>query len=127
MKMLEGKGFKREFILERMRTFVGLKIPALEVDSGVSLMTTTNLTLEEMTKVEGHAVLTLKITDGKVEDCHLRGNRGQPLLRGAARPPPLDEASWLSAASAASVAVRHILTAIQAMENALGVQSTSRR
>jgi coenzyme F420-reducing hydrogenase gamma subunit len=30
MKMLEGKGFKREFIIERMRTFVGLKIPALE-------------------------------------------------------------------------------------------------
>ena len=27
-KMLKGKGFKREFIEERMRTFVGLKIPA---------------------------------------------------------------------------------------------------
>jgi coenzyme F420-reducing hydrogenase gamma subunit len=34
MKMLEGKGFKRDFILERMRTFVGLKIPALETAAG---------------------------------------------------------------------------------------------
>lgn len=34
MKMLEGKGFKRDFILERMRTFVGLKIPALEATAG---------------------------------------------------------------------------------------------
>jgi len=34
MKMLEGKGFKRDFILERMRTFVGLKIPALETTAG---------------------------------------------------------------------------------------------
>ena len=30
VKMLEDKGFTREFIQERMRTFVGLKIPALE-------------------------------------------------------------------------------------------------
>jgi len=34
MKMLEGKGFKRDFIIERMRTFVGLKIPALETTAG---------------------------------------------------------------------------------------------
>ena len=34
VKMLEGKGFKRDFILERMRTFVGLKIPALETTAG---------------------------------------------------------------------------------------------
>jgi coenzyme F420-reducing hydrogenase gamma subunit len=34
MKMLEGKGFKRDFIVERMRTFVGLKIPALETTAG---------------------------------------------------------------------------------------------
>jgi len=32
--MLDGKGFKRDFILERMRTFVGLKIPALEATAG---------------------------------------------------------------------------------------------
>ncbi len=30
LDLLEGKGFSREFILERMRTFVGLKIPELE-------------------------------------------------------------------------------------------------
>ncbi len=34
MKMLEGKGFSRDFILERMRTFVGRKIPALEATAG---------------------------------------------------------------------------------------------
>jgi sulfhydrogenase subunit delta len=34
MKMLEGKGFTRDFIIERMRTFVGTKIPALETTAG---------------------------------------------------------------------------------------------
>ncbi len=34
IRMLEGKGFKREFIIERMRTFVGLKIPELEATTG---------------------------------------------------------------------------------------------
>jgi len=34
VKMLEGKGLERDFILERMRTFVGLKIPALETTAG---------------------------------------------------------------------------------------------
>ncbi len=34
IKMLEGKGFTRDFILERMRTFVGLKIPELEATAG---------------------------------------------------------------------------------------------
>jgi len=34
IKMLEGKGFDRAFIIERMRTFVGSKIPALETTAG---------------------------------------------------------------------------------------------
>ena len=31
--LLRSKGFSQEFILERMRTFVGLKIPALELET----------------------------------------------------------------------------------------------
>lgn len=31
VELLESKGFRQDFILERMRTFVGLKVPPLEV------------------------------------------------------------------------------------------------
>lgn len=34
VRMLQGKGFEREFIVERMRTFVGLKIPSLDTAAG---------------------------------------------------------------------------------------------
>ncbi|HUS82852.1 MAG TPA: hypothetical protein VM013_06330 [Dehalococcoidia bacterium] len=59
-------------------------------------MTTTNLTLEELTKIEGHAVLSLKITDGKVEDCHLRGIEGSRYFEGLLVGRRYDEAYWIA-------------------------------
>jgi len=87
-------------------------------------MTTTSLTLEEMTKVEGHAVLTLKITDGKVEDVHLRGIEGSRYFEGLLVHRAYNEASWLSARICGICSCGHTVAAIEAMENALGVQST---
>jgi sulfhydrogenase subunit alpha len=87
-------------------------------------MTTTSLTLEEMTKIEGHAVLTLKITDGKVEDVHLRGIEGSRYFEGLLVGRRYDEASWLSARICGICSCGHTIAAIEAMENALAVQST---
>jgi len=87
-------------------------------------MTTTSLTLEEMTKIEGHAVLSLKITDGKVEDCHIRGIEGSRYFEGLLVHRNYDEASWLSARICGICSCGHTIAAIEAMEDALGVQST---
>jgi len=59
-------------------------------------MTITSLTLEEMTKIEGHAALTLKITDGKVEDAHLRAIEGSRYFEGLLVGRRYDEAYWIS-------------------------------
>lgn len=87
-------------------------------------MTTTNLILDEMTKLEGHAVLTLKVTDGKIEECRLRGVEGSRYFEGLLVHRNYDEASWLSARICGICSCGHTVAAIEAMEDALGVQST---
>ncbi len=59
-------------------------------------MTTTNLTLDEITKIEGHAVLELKVSDGKIEDCHLRDVEGSRYFEGLVVGRRFDEAYWLT-------------------------------
>jgi len=83
-----------------------------------------NITLEEMTKIEGHAVLNLKITDGKVEDVHLRAIEGSRYFEGLLVNRRYDEASWLSARICGICSCGHTVAAIEAMENAMGVEAT---
>jgi sulfhydrogenase subunit alpha len=87
-------------------------------------MTTTNLTLEEMTKIEGHAVLVLKVSDGKVEDVHLRGVEGSRYFEGLLVGRRYDEASWIASRICGICSCAHTIAAIEAMENALGVEAT---
>ena len=89
MKMLEGKGFSARLHHRTNAHFRRPEDSCARNYSGVSLMTTTNLTLDEITKIEGHAVLELKITDGKIEDCHLRDVEGSRYFEGLRRRPPL--------------------------------------
>jgi coenzyme F420-reducing hydrogenase alpha subunit len=77
-----------------------------------------------MTKVEGHAILTLKITDGKVEDVHLRGIEGSRYFEGLLVHRAYNEASWISARICGICSCGHTIAAIKAMENALGVQAS---
>ena len=59
-------------------------------------MTTMNLTSEELTKIEGHAVLHLKVTDGKIEECRLRDVEGSRYFEGLVVGRRYDEAWWLT-------------------------------
>jgi len=54
------------------------------------------ITLEDMTKIEGHAVLSLRVSDGKVEDCHLRAVEGSRYFEGLLVHRRYDEASWIA-------------------------------
>jgi len=57
---------------------------------------TKNITLEEMTKIEGHASLVLSTSDGKVEDCYLRAIEGSRYFEGLLVGRRYDEAYWIS-------------------------------
>jgi coenzyme F420-reducing hydrogenase alpha subunit len=57
---------------------------------------TKNITLEDITKIEGHAVLVLRVSDGKVEDCHLRAIEGSRYFEGLLVGRRYDEASWIA-------------------------------
>jgi coenzyme F420-reducing hydrogenase alpha subunit len=57
---------------------------------------TKNITLEDITKIEGHAVLVLRVSDGKVEDCQLRAVEGSRYFEGLLVGRRYDEASWIA-------------------------------
>jgi len=57
---------------------------------------TKSITLEDITKIEGHAVLVLRVSDGKVEDCHLRAIEGSRYFEGLLVGRRYDEASWIA-------------------------------
>jgi len=57
---------------------------------------TKSITLEDITKIEGHAVLVLRVSDGKVEDCQLRAVEGSRYFEGLLVGRRYDEASWIA-------------------------------
>ena len=57
---------------------------------------TKSITLEDITKIEGHAVLVLRVSDGKVEDCQLRAVDGSRYFEGLLVGRRYDEASWIA-------------------------------
>ena len=54
------------------------------------------ITLEDITKIEGHAVLVLSGSDGKVEDCYLRAIEGSRYFEGLLVGRRYDEAYWIA-------------------------------
>ena len=57
---------------------------------------TKSITLEDITKIEGHAVLVLSGSDGKIEDCHLRAIEGSRYFEGLLVGRRYDEAYWIA-------------------------------
>jgi coenzyme F420-reducing hydrogenase alpha subunit len=57
---------------------------------------TNTITLEDITKIEGHAVLCLRVSNGKVEDCYLRAIEGSRYFEGILVGRRYDEAYWIS-------------------------------
>jgi coenzyme F420-reducing hydrogenase alpha subunit len=57
---------------------------------------TKSITLEDITKIEGHAVLVLNTSNGRVEDCQLRAIEGSRYFEGLLVGRRYDEAYWIS-------------------------------
>ncbi len=78
--------------------------------------------VNEMTKVEGHATLVLRISDGRVEQCDLRTVEGSRYFEGILLHRRYDEASEIASRICGICSCAHTVCAIQAIENALGIQ-----
>lgn len=79
------------------------------------------IVLEEMTKVEGHATLALRVSDGRVDQCELRTVEGSRYFEGILLRRRYDEASEIASRICGICSCAHTVCAIQAIENALGV------
>ncbi len=79
------------------------------------------IVLEEMTKVEGHATLALRVSNGRVDQCELRTVEGSRYFEGILLRRRYDEASEIASRICGICSCAHTVCAIQAIENGLGV------
>ena len=78
------------------------------------------IVLEELTKVEGHATLALRVSNGRVDQCELRTVEGSRYFEGILLRRRYDEASEIASRICGICSCAHTVCAIQAIENALG-------
>jgi len=78
--------------------------------------------LDHITKIEGHAKLKLKIDGGKVKKCQLEVFEGARYFEGILRGRRYNEAPHLTSRICGVCSQAHLITALQAIENALVVE-----
>lgn len=79
-----------------------------------------NITINHITKIEGHASLTLGIKDGKVTVCELGSTEGSRYFEGLVVGRKYFEAHEITSRICGICSTAHIIAAITAIENALG-------
>ncbi len=79
------------------------------------------IVLEEMTKVEGHATLALRVSNGRVDQCELRTVEGSRYFEGILLHRRYNEASEIASRICGICSCAHTVCAVQAIENALGL------
>ncbi|MFH1401151.1 MAG: nickel-dependent hydrogenase large subunit, partial [Nanoarchaeota archaeon] len=79
------------------------------------------ITLNHITKIEGHAKLSLKIEKGKVVECKLSATEGARYFEGMVRGRHYFEAHEMTSRICGICSCGHVVAAIQAVEDALGL------
>ena len=77
--------------------------------------------LEHITKIEGHATLTLSIDNGIIKKCELGAVEGSRYFEGILRGRLCTEAPEITSRICGICSCAHTICAIQAVENALGI------
>jgi coenzyme F420-reducing hydrogenase alpha subunit len=80
--------------------------------------------LDHMTKVEGHATLTVSIDNGQVRKCELGSVEGSRYFEGLLKGRKAYEASEITSRICGICSCAHTICAIQAVESALGIKPT---
>ncbi|MFC1648843.1 Ni/Fe hydrogenase subunit alpha [Nanoarchaeota archaeon] len=82
------------------------------------------ISINHLTKIEGTASLTLKIEKGQVQKCELRAVEGSRYFEGLLVGKQYNEASWISSRICGICSCAHTVTAVKAIEQALGIKVT---
>jgi len=80
--------------------------------------------LEHITKIEGHATLTLAVDKGEVKKCELGSFEGSRYFEGILKGRRIYEAPEITSRICGICSTIHYLTSTQAVENALGLKPT---
>ncbi len=82
---------------------------------------TKKITLDHVTKVEGHAEVHIKIKDGKVQECHVHSVEGARYFESIIKGRKYDEISLITSRICGICSCGHTVASITATERALGV------
>ena len=80
------------------------------------------ITLNHITKIEGHAKLNLSMEGGKVTKCELSATEGSRYFEGIVRGRKYYEAHEMTSRICGICSCAHVIAALSAVEDALGVQ-----
>jgi len=83
---------------------------------------TKKITLEHITKVEGHAEVNIKIKDGVIEACHVHSIEGARYFEGIIKGRKYDEITLITSRICGICSCGHTIASIKAIENALGIK-----
>jgi coenzyme F420-reducing hydrogenase alpha subunit len=83
-----------------------------------------DITMENLSKMEGHADLEVKVRDGKVENVRFKITENQRFYEQAARGQPIATVHQLMSRICGTCSVAHMICCIEAIENAMGITPT---
>ncbi len=81
-----------------------------------------DLTIDPISKIEGHAELDIKVRNGKVEDLKLKVNENKRFYTQAVRGKPYNSVPQLVSRICGTCSIAHLNCSIEAFENALGIE-----
>lgn len=80
------------------------------------------ITLDHITKIEGHASLKVRVEKGKVKRCELGSTEGARFFEGLVVGRPYDDASEMVMRICGICSVGHFTASLKALEDAMGVK-----
>ncbi len=80
------------------------------------------ITLNHITKVEGHAEVNIKIKDGKIEECHVHSVEGARYFEGIIKGRKWDEITLITSRICGICSCGHTIASISAIENAFNIK-----
>lgn len=85
---------------------------------------TKRITLNHVTKVEGHAEVDISIKDGKIEHAHVHSIEGARYFEGLIRGRKFDEVTMITSRICGICSCGHTIASIKAIEEAFGIKET---
>jgi len=85
----------------------------------------THITLNHIAKIEGHAKLNVKITEGKVEECKMEVFEGSRYFEAIVKDRHYSDLPIITARICGICSQAHAISSIEAIENAFGVKASN--